>query len=284
MARVSLVVPSILGLVLGLAGCKPSPKPSEAVWQGEKLGAIAPPPKDRPPPPQFMVTVALTVHVLDLPADNVDKLQALWQILSAAPIRLTSYNAFSENTFRLLYGKVALWPRIQELLTEADAQPVTTVSMTVADNDKADLPIADIPVARPITFVGTDLSKQTANVGAGVLALRLVAQPNPWARGVRKIIGYPTYSPPVAGAIPALQAQLQRGEFYFRSAAFACEMRPGDLLVLGPEKYTAERVTLGGLFFNEPDETLFFNPNKPKPAERKPAIRVYVLVCTQVTG
>jgi hypothetical protein len=229
------------------------------------------------------VTAAIDVYIVELPADNVEKLAALWQILSAAPIRLSSYNAFSENSFRLLFGKLGMWGKLQELLAEADAQPITTVSLTVAD-PWTDLPIAEVPVARPITFVANDLSKQTANVGPGILTLRLVAQPIPWTRGVRKIVGFPAYTLPTAVAIPELQAQSQRHEFYFDSAAFACQMGPGDLLVLGPEKYTGERVTLGGLFFNNPDETLFFNPNKSKPPERKPAVRVYILVCTRVSG
>ena len=284
MVRFSLVVGLILGVVLGLAGCKTRPKPSETVWGGERIGDLARPPKDRPPPPLFLVTVALDVHIVELPADNVEKLAALWQILSATPIHLSSYNAFSDNCFRLLYGKMDRWEQIQELLAQADAQPVTTVSLTVADNDKTDLPIAEIPVARPIAFVANDLSQQTANVGPGILALRLVTQRIPWSRGVRKVIGFPAYTLPTTVAIPELQAQAQRREFYFDSAAFACQMGPGDLLVLGPEKYTGERGTLGGLFFNKPDETLFFNPNKTKPPERKPAIRVYILTCTQVSG
>lgn len=284
MVRSSLVVPLVLGLALGPGGCRaPSPRPAP-ITAGVKIPELAPPPRDRPPPPQFLATVSLEIHILELPADNIDQLGAVWRLLSASPIRLSSYNAFSENSFRLLHGKIEIWDKLQALLAEAQAQRVTTVSLTVADNDKTDLPISEIPVPRPIAFIGNDLSQHTANVGSGFLALRLVAEPIPWARGVRKIIGYPTYTLPVTGAIPQLQAQSLRREFYFESAAFACQMGRGDLLVLGPQRYTAERATLGGLFFNKPEETLFFNPNKPKPPERKAAVRVYILVCTQVSG
>jgi len=297
MVRFPLVAALILGFVLGLPGCTSPAPPPGAATEGVTLPELAPPPVDRPPPPAFFNTVSLDIHVLDLPADNVDRLGALWQILSAGPIRLTSYNAFTENSFRLLYGKVALWEKIQALLAQADAQPVTIVTLTLADNDSTDLPIAQIPVAWPIAFVGTDLSQQIAHVGPGMLVLRLWAQPNPWARGVRKIVGRPTYTIPVTGAIPQLQAQALRREFPFEPTAFACQMGPGDLLVLGPEKYTGERGTLGGLFFNKPDETLFFNPSQPKPPARKgspnatvgvwgprPAVRLYLLVCTAVQG
>ncbi len=284
MARFPLAAALIVGLVLSSTGCQNQSKPPDPVAEGVTIPELTAPPGDRPPPPQYLVTVALETHVVELPADNVDKLQALWQMLSAGPIRLMSYSAFSENAFRLLYGKIEMWQKIQALLTTMDAQPVTTVSLTVGVNDKTDLPITEIPAARPIAFVGTNLSRHSANVGAGVLALRFWADPTPLARGVRKIIGCPVYTFPTSGAIPELQAQLLRREFAFEPAAFACQMGPGDLLVLGPERYTGERVTLGGLFFNKPEETLFFNPNKAKPPERKPAVRVYVLLCTRVSS
>ncbi len=284
MVRFSLVVASVLGLVLGVAGCPTESKRSSLIWQGEKMGEIAAPPRDRAAPPAYLVTVSLDVHILEMPADNVEQLKSVWQILSATPIRLMSYNAFSENSFRLLYGKMELWPQIQDLLVAADAQPVTTVTLTIADSDKIDLPIAELPIARPITFVGNDLSKQVVHVGSGILALRLVAQPIPRARGVRKIVGVPVYTLPTSGAIPELQTRVLQREFPFDPASFACQMGPGDLLVLGPETYTGERTTLGGLIFNEPTDALFFNVNKPKPPQRKPAVRVYILICTQVSG
>ena len=284
MVRFPLVAALTLGVVVGLAGCRSPSKQPEAVWEGEKLGDIVPPPKDRLPPAQFLATAYLDVHVVELPADNVEKLEPLWQTLTAAPIRLSSYNAFSENSFRLLFGKIVLWEKIRQLLAEANGQHVTTVSLAVADNDKTDLPIAEIPGPRPIAFIGNDLSRQTARVGAGVLTLRLVAEPIPWTPGVRKIIGYPAYTVPTQTAIPELQAKSQQREFYFAPAAFACQMGPGDLVVLGPETYTGERVTLGGLFFNRPDEVLFFNPDKKTPPQRRPAVRVYIIVCSRVSG
>ena len=71
-------------------------------------------------------------------------------------------------------------------------------------------------------------------------------------------------------------------EFYFEPAAFAVQMAPGDLIVLGPDKYTSEQQTLGGLFFNRPEGTLFFNPARRTPPEIKPAVRVYILACSAI--
>ncbi len=279
MARTLCVVFVSLGLFLGLAGCKTKPK-EQQIWEQVKIGDLAP--RDKLAAPQLFSTIVMDVQIMDLPADNVEKLDDLWSILSSNPVKLTSYNAFTENSFRLRYGRTDAWPKIQSLLAEAGVQKAETVSIVLPANDKSDLAVADLPVAREITYVGNNLTKQTARVEPGVLTLRLRAEPIPWARGVNKIIGYPTCMIPMTSAITPLQEKVRRKEFYFVPAAFAVEMSPGDLVVLGPDKYTGERQTLGGLFFNKPEGALFFNPAKRAPPEVKPAVRIYILICMAI--
>lgn len=279
MARTLCVALVSLGLVLGLEGCKSKPK-EQQIWEQVKIGDLAP--RNKPSAPQFFSTVMLDVQILDLPADRVERLDDLWPTLSAEPIKLISYNAFTENTFRMRYGRTTAWPQIQSILTKAGAQRASTVSMTLPVNDTSDLPIAPVPLGQEISFVGSNLIRQTARVEPGILALRLRAEPIPWARGVSKIIGYPTCTIPLNSAIGPLQETARKKEFYFEAAAFAVQMAPGDLIVLGPDEYTSERQTLGGLFFNRPEGTLFFNPATRTPPEVKPAVRIYVLACSAI--
>ncbi|MEN6428273.1 MAG: hypothetical protein ABFE13_23225 [Phycisphaerales bacterium] len=282
MARTLFALLTGLGLIVGSAGCRTQSKPEEKIWEQVKIGELAPPPGDRLPPPQFFSSVVMDIYVLDLPADRVDRLDDLWPILSPDPIKLSSYNAFTENCFRMRYGRTEVWSQIQSLLADAGALKVATHSMALTVNEKTDLPVAELPMAREITFVGTNLLKQTAHVGAGILALRLRPEPIPWARGVHKIIGYPTYTVPIMSTIAPLQAKAREKEYYFAPAAFAVQMAPGDLIVIGPDRYTGERQTLGGLFFCKPEGTLFFNPTKRTPPQIKPAVRLYVLICTAI--
>jgi len=274
------VVSLSLGLVVGWAGCATKAREEERIWEQVKIGDLAP--REGFPAAQFSATVTLDIHVMEMPADRVDRLDDLWPILSANPVKLTSYNAFTGNSFRMRFGRMDVWPQVHATLADAEARQVATTSMVLPVNDTSDLPIAELHAARQISFVGNNLSKQVANVGPGVLALRLRAEPIPWARGVHKIIGYPTYTIPVTSAIAPLQAKARRGEFYFAPAAFAVQMAPGDLVVLGPDEYTGERRTLGGLFFNNPEGVLFFSSAKRTPPVIKPAVRVYVMICTAI--
>jgi hypothetical protein len=279
--RMGLHIAIWIGALLGITGCEPLPDP-EPVSRPVKIGDLGPRSTDRPQA-KLLGGVNFNVYALDLPADNIEELSSVWKVLSAKPIRTNSYTAFRENGFRVRYGRLRMWKRVQSLLAEAGAQGAGTTSLLISEDTPADLPVADVPAARPISFVGTDLSKQIANVSVGVLSLRLRAEPVPGARGVRKIIAYPVHSLPVSIGIPELDATTRQREFYFASAAFATQMSPGDLVLLAPDRYTGERGSLGGTFFIRPVGAVFADPAQRKPPERKPTVRVFVLICTRVS-
>jgi len=280
----SLCVAVLILWLTGGTGCKTAPKEERQIWRQIKIGDLAPSVKengrDRA---KFLATVLMEVRVFELPGENVDQLDDLWRLLSPKSVYMSSYNAFTDNSFRVKSGRIEAWEKVQQVLTEVGAQRMATLSLSVPDNDTSDMPVADLPTGKVIAFVGNDLSSQTVNVGPGSLVLRLRAEPIPWVRGVRKIIAYPTYTLPTTSAIPQLRVIARRNEFYFPPAAFAAQMGPGDLVVLGPGHYTGEQLTLGGLFFNNPLGGLFFDPAKPNPPQQKPAARLYALICRSIS-
>ena len=267
---------------LSLSGCEPAPEPVVPIWEQVKIGELAPRSPDPSRQAKFLATVNLDIYTLDMPAENIRKLDELWQTLSAKPIQTNSYNAFSGNSFRVRLGRTTMWEQVRNLLAAAGAQDAGTAALVVGNDEPADLPVANVPQNSEISFVGTDLSSQTVKAGPGLLVLRLREQAIPGARGVRKIIAYPVYALPMTIAIPELEKQNRRREFYFDSAAFAAQMTPGDLLVLAPDSYSGETLTLGGRFFNRPDPVLFFDAETKEPPKRRPAFRVFVLVCTRI--
>ncbi len=281
----SFCVAALILVVTGGTGCKTAPKEERRIWEGIKIGDIAPTVKDKDrDQARFLATVQMEIRVFELPGENVDQLDDLWRQLSPKSVFMTSYNAFTNNSLRVKSARIEAWEQIQKALMDAGAQSAATLSLAIPDNDMTDLPIADLPAGRMIAFVGNNLASQTVNVGPGSLVLRLRAEPIPWIRGVRKIIAYPTYTLPTSSAIPQLHLMARKNEFYFAPAAFATQMGPGDLVVLGPDTYTGEQLTLGGLFFNNPRARLFFDPAKPSPPQFKPSARVYVMICRGISG
>lgn len=283
MYRIGSIV-ILLGVLAGAGGCGgPSAGSDAPIWEKTKIGQLGPKSPDPDRQAKFLGTIHFDVYATDLPADNISKLDSVWEALSAKPIRTNSYTAFAENGFRVRFGRLRMWKELEGLLAQAGGQGAGATSLVLSDTEPADLPITDIPRPRPISFMATDLSTQIANVSPGVLALRLRAEPVPGARGVRKIIAYPTHTLPMSFTIPELQATTRQREFYFGSAAFATQMSPGDLVVLAPNEFTGERSTLGGLFFNKPVGTIFYDPERHRPPERKPTVRVFTLICTRMT-
>ncbi len=275
----------VTNLLLAAGGCD-TPESGESevpIWEQVKIGQIGPKTPGEPPVAKVVGSVYFEVYAIDLPAENVDLLSEVWEPLSAKPIRTNSYTAFADNGFRVRYGRLKQRQEIENRLAQIGAQGAGTTSLVLSEDEPADLPITDIPSERAIAFVGMNLSHQVANVAAGMLVLRLRAEPIPGARGVRKIVAYPVYTPGVAMAIPELEAAAKQREFYFAPAAFASQMSPGDFVLLAPNTYTAERQTLGGLFFNKASETVFVDPERKRPPERKPTVRLFVLLCTRMT-
>lgn len=280
--RVLRTIAAVILLSLALSGCGPTPEPAVPIWEQVKIGQIAPDSPDPSRQARFLATVNLDVYILDLPAENIDRLDDLWQSLSAKPIQTNSYNAFAGNSFRVRLGHAAMWEEIRRQLATAGAQDAGTISLVVGNDEPGDLPVANVAPDSAIWFVGTNLARHTVQVGRGLLVLRLREQVIPGARGVRKIIAYPVYTLPMTSAVPELRTQAARREFYFDSAAFAAQMAPGDLLVLAPDSYSGETLSLGGRFFNRPEPVLFFDPETKEPPKRHPAVRVFVLVCTRI--
>ena len=276
---------AVLGAVLlAGAGCeRPEGEETGPIWENVKIGDLGPRSPNEPPRAKLMGDVHFDVYALDLPADNIDRLGMVWEALSAKPIRTNSYTAFAENGFRVRYGRLRAWKQVEELLFKAGAQGAGTTSLILSRETPADLPISDVPRERPISFVGTDLSQQLVNVSPGVIVLRLRAEPVPGGRGVRKIIAYPVHTLPGSLAIPELEATVRQREFFFGAAAFASQMSPGDFVLLAPNAYTGERSSLGGLFFNKAVGTIFPDPERRRPPERKPTVRVFVLICTRMS-
>jgi hypothetical protein len=264
--------------LLGGAGCEPKPPVEEPNARTVKIGDLAPK-TAQSRQAQFLATVVIDVHAFDLPADNVGKLDDLWETLSAKSLWMTSYDAFRRNSFRVRSGRIEAWQRILDLLAKAGAQKVGVSTLMVNDNDSTDRPILGLPPLAAISFFDEASLPQKVVLGPGPLVLRLRTELVSGMRGVRKLIVYPAYGAPISSGVPRLQEKEREREFTFSSAAFAAQMGKGDLFVLAPTEYTGERLTLGGLVFNKAEPVTFIDPAKREPAKQKPAVRVLIFVC-----
>ena len=259
-----------------LAGCnEPASKP---MWDNVKIGDLAP---AKPGPGEQQIKTAnLDVHIYEVPAGNVEKLEDVWESVYTRGVRFYSYRAFAGNLFRVGFGKRFGWSGTEDLLQAAGGKKMAKIALLLPDGQPQDITVTGLDGPKELSYIDADLSREKAVIGPGVVSLRVTAQKVAGERGVCEVIGYPMFSVPMTSPIEPLTERARQQEVKFTGAGFGLKMSPDDFVVLGPRQYLSERVTLPGLFFSNLDGTVFLS--KGRPPERKISVRVFVLVCTGI--
>ena len=273
---VSCILSSVFCL-LCLSGC---PKPAEEtpIWETVKIGDLAPYEGTRPAAPQTLKTVNLEVYVFEVPAVNINKLDKIRKTFYVRPLRLKSYPSFEADSFQVRFGQGERWKEMQDIVLAAGGQRAANVSLMLPDALPETIAVAGLDRPQSVFFTAPDGSRQAANIGPGVLGLRVQAETIAGAKGQCSVTAFPVFSPPTQRAVPQLNLRAKLREFPFTTAAFGLNMAPGDFVYLGPKEYSADQTALGGLFFSNPRGSLFFG--KTEAAEFKPGVRVFLLLCT----
>lgn len=268
-------------LGLCLVGCD-KPEETKPLWEQVKIGDIAPSGDGKRSMAQMLKTINFGVHIFEIPAENVDALDDVWYTLPTGPLRFNNHDVFRDNSFSVRFGRVRMWNRIQNMLYAANGQKIVTVSLLLSDGQHNDLIVRGLDTEQTVFYTAVTGSKERASVGPGVIALRMKAEKIPGSRNLCTLIAYPVFSLPATSAVPQLSDRAKRREFLFPCAAFGLKMGPGDFVVLGPEEYISDQTALAGLFFSKPEGSLFFSTTERKPPEIRPAVRIFLLLCTEI--
>jgi hypothetical protein len=263
--------------VFCLGGCA-EPQESTPIWEKVKIGDLAPYDGGKKPNLQAIKTINLEVLAFEVPSDNIEKLDKIRKTFYIKPLRLQDYGSFTSDSFLVRFGQSERWREIQDLLLAAGGQRLADVSLMLANAVPETIAIVGLDRPQSVFFTATDGSKQAANIGPGILGLRIQAETIPGSRGQASVISYPVFSPPTTRSVPELNARAKLREFPFTTVAFGLNMEPGDFVYLGPKEYVSDRTTLGGLFFSDPRGRLFFSETKAP--EFKRAVRVFLILCT----
>jgi hypothetical protein len=264
-----------------LSGCV-EPKKEPPVLDNVKISDLAPTEGDKPLPSQRIKTITIDVHVFEVPAENIDKLEKIRKNLYIRPLRLKDYGAFYANSFWIRFGHRQKWNEVYEMLQAAEGQRISRITLMLPDAWPETFPITGMDRSQSVSYTAINGSEEAAHVGPGILGLRIKAKTIPTSPGECSVTAYPVFTPPVKSTIPELEAQVKRREFPFTVVAFGLNMRPGHFVVLAPTEYIEDQTTLGGLFFTNPEGRLFFRDDENNLPERKTAFRVFLLLCTRV--
>lgn len=277
MIRVQII--AVLGLFLVFfAGCREPQRPE--IWEGVKIGDLRTLETEKLPGGENLQTAKFDVHIYELPAENVPKLEDLWGGLHARGLTFYDYRAFAGNLFQVGIGKGFAWSGLDGVLKGFGGMKMVKISTFLADKQSEDIRITGVDRPHEVSFINRYQLREKTLIGPGLVNLRLTSQEVPGIRGACRLIGYPTFTLPMASAEGPMGEFAQRKQVEFKAAGFGLKMSPDEFLVLGPRKYISERATLGGLFFTNLDGTVFMARGE-RPA-RKISVRLFVIVCTGV--
>jgi hypothetical protein len=250
-----------------LTSCK-APEKEKPIWEQVKISDLATSSDVNNPGGRLLKTINLDIHIFEMPIEDINVLNVVWQMMYTKPLQFNDYDAFKANSFSIGFGQIQMWNTIANILRDAGCKHIETVSLLLPDGETNDFTIARLNKEQTIFYISTAGSMEGATIGPGKLALRIKVEKIPGSRGVCEVNAQPVFPSPITSPIPQLAAQTKSAEFLFTPAGFHLKMSPGDFVLLGPEKYIDHQITLGSLFFSRPG--------------RKPSVTMFLLVCTGI--
>jgi hypothetical protein len=262
----------------------PAPE-KESLWDNIKINDLAPETRNGPQTNRQLKTINFDLHIFEIPADNINKINEIRRTLDIRPLRFNSRLAFSANNFSVYYGRLQEWNTISDLLIEAGGERRSRTTVLLPDGQSEDITITGFDYPMSVYYVSSQgLNKEGANIGPGLLVMRIKAGDVSSLNDAANVTIYPVFKVPVGSNIPQIDAMQKTREFPFTAAAFGLYMSPGDFIILSPQEFVGDSSTLGSLFFCNPQGSMFFQKDKRKPPAVKPSFKVYMLTCTAINN
>ena len=130
-----------------------------------------------------------------------------------------------------------------------------------------------------VSYSSLNGSPEAARVGPGLITMHISVEKSNSLDEAGTVTILPMFTVISSNTIPELSMIEKQRDFPFTSAALQLDMTPGDFIFLASEKYISDQSILSGLFFSNPDGSMFINFDERKLPERKPSVRVYILTC-----
>jgi hypothetical protein len=265
------MVKNVLIVVLGcmtavLSGCN-GDHDEIPIWEQVKITDLAPSTNGQGSSSQFIKTINFDIYTIEIPAENIDTLETIWPMLHTKPILFNNQKVFKANSFVAGFGQIRMWDQIRELLTSVGGRNAGTLSLLIPANEYGNITIARLRDERNIFYTSPGGSPEAAATGPGKVILRIMPEIVRGERGVCTAKIVPVFSPFLKGRLlPPTKEEQESNDIVFKSVCFVSKMSPGAFVLLGPEEYIDNEVTLGGFFFSR------FSPRK--------VVRIYSIFCT----
>ncbi len=150
MVRVVIRAVLVLLFVL-LAGCK-EPE-GRSFWDDVKIIDLNAAESEKVSGERLLRTANFDVHIYEVPAENVGKLDDVWEELYDKGLKFYNYRAFTGNLFRVGMGKRFGWSGVNDLLRDAGGKRMAKIALLLADGECQDVHATGLDRPEEISFV-----------------------------------------------------------------------------------------------------------------------------------
>ncbi len=263
-----VTITAVICILVTLTGCKSSQQ-EKPLWGKYKITDLAVPPEDSQGKYEIIQTANFEIYIVELPADNIEMLNDIWQNFQKKNISFNNPESFRANSFLLGRGDIKKWDELENQLRKAKADLKNKTSVFISENQSEDISIDMLPGEKNVFYVTLDGTMAGATIGPGMIGFRIKTKKILYSTGICELEITPLSVPPqMITLMQSEKKQEQENEVLFQSAGFELTARPGDFLLLGTEKFDIEKTTLNSLFFCR---------EKPEPI-----IRIYIILCAGV--
>jgi hypothetical protein len=253
--------------IILLTGCGEGKK-EKATWKGINIGELAPAASKGQRGVQLLKTINFKAYILELPAENISALDAVWPMLYTRPVQFNDSYAFKANLFSIGVGQVTVWDKIAEQLNDAGAKVVKTEVLLLTPGEPDDLIFAALMDKKDIYYISGEGSWEGATIGPGTVGLRIKAERISGSRGICEVDVQPVFSLAISEPTWLRDSGEKSSDLLFTAVGFKLKISLGDFILLGPQQSFKDKTTLGGVFFSG--------------AGREATFRTYLLVCADI--
>ncbi len=256
----------LLALSLAIGGGCAAPVKEKPIWERVKLSDLTPPEAASLDDQKLMAT-GLQVLFFEMPADKIEQLKKFWPLLFRQPFKFDDEKAFAANSFEVGFGQGPQWSQLDQFVTGVEGVRGPVISLMLFDDQAEDVPVVPMTDAT-LFYLSSVGSMEGVSVGAGALSLRLKVEKISAARGIRRIVAVPAFQRISRTGLRRPDETEAAAGTAFDVVRFEVPMSPGDFFLLGPQRYIADQMTLGSVFFSRPAE--------------KPVVRLCIVLCARI--
>ncbi len=256
-----LPIAAALALCLLIAGCIGQEKKTDTKALREELQSLTIADLESSSVQKLPDSVILNIMTLQLNPAKFEQLKQIQSTLYEEPIKVTNPRIFRANGFSCRFGRQQDFLPTSQALNKIGAVRTNASRLISYDPNPHDIIVEHITQPVSIFYSTRENPVRGLELSTGQLAWQIRAYPSPKLRGVARLNLAPAFYWGIEQNDNTRLLRMRSGTnaTVFGASTFSSQLSRGDFLLIAPEEFDPDALSLGNLFFatqNEPQNII----------------------------